>query len=138
MEELIILLEKLGFSKKEDYQEPKGVVGDDEKIIGEMIDVEKHLYTVLEFCDKKAAELITELSVLSAKSRSRTTEKKMEKIFETLENLKFTRKVASPLLWFSIKNRLKPPRTKSLAFRGFKVVEMSTKDFITFTISTKW
>jgi hypothetical protein len=110
----------------ENHTEPDGKVKKGEKVIGEMNDLEKGLYSFISAKEKENVELITKMQEADEAGNYETLKKLMP---EHAQNHR-TIDLACKIMWASIESRFETSEeaTATGIREGFKVVEMYEKE----------
>ncbi|MFA6999785.1 MAG: hypothetical protein WC241_01580 [Candidatus Paceibacterota bacterium] len=110
------------FTDYENHVEPEEDVKEGEKIIGEMNELEKGLYSFIDEKEKEHKSLIEQMESAGEAGNHETLEK------FSLEHAKNDRvaKLASKIMWASIENRFQTSEeaTGTGIRKGFKIVEI--------------
>jgi hypothetical protein len=124
-EMLLALLEQMGlFPNFKKYVDPEQPVAEGEKILGEMNDLEKGMYTLMDKKDKECEE-IKEKAVDLLLSDKKIGKGVAEKLDKQHSMIHATKDFAQKILWASIRSRVE--RTEGYDTLGlrkdFKIVE---------------
>lgn len=130
MKELLeMFLKGLGlFTEYENHSEPEQEVREDEKVVGEMNDLEKGCFTVISEKKKEREKIIEEgmVALCFDEEEEKEKEKQMQELKCRVQKIDKTSDVARSIMWASIEERF-PASKESTGIgvrKGFKVVEM--------------